>query len=209
MEIRTTHQAVHSKIFLVGSRDDLEESSFCHRCGFNKQLQLFIEDLPCGNNLASPPICRILVSTKINHARTGSNLLSHVGVIFPSLFLPLCSLIRFQSFHLFQIFVLLVSSLIFEFSSSANASEVFFFEVFVLVFFILICLLVAGGSVTFVARLVLKDAAVGFMNAVKTREATGSVFVSPEFKSQLPDMQMTVNPRFSRNNEFESHKTQQ
>eukprot|EP00475_Leptophrys_vorax_P033966 TRINITY_DN5427_c0_g1_i3.p1 TRINITY_DN5427_c0_g1~~TRINITY_DN5427_c0_g1_i3.p1 ORF type:complete len:117 (+),score=29.78 TRINITY_DN5427_c0_g1_i3:122-472(+) len=90
-------------------------------------------------------------------------------------------------------FMLLVTNLIFEFSSSSDASQIIFFEVFLLVLFILICLVMFGGSLIFIVRRERRESAMRAANPVKMGR-TGSVVISQEFKTQLPDVQMTVNP---------------
>eukprot|EP00475_Leptophrys_vorax_P045397 TRINITY_DN9403_c0_g1_i2.p1 TRINITY_DN9403_c0_g1~~TRINITY_DN9403_c0_g1_i2.p1 ORF type:complete len:385 (+),score=92.20 TRINITY_DN9403_c0_g1_i2:2476-3630(+) len=101
------------------------------------------------------------------------------------------SAVMYPIFDLFQMFALLVSRLVF---TGADANEVAFFQVFLIVSFVLLCCLLVGGLVFSTVRNVMKD------NRLETTiVVTGQARVSQEFIEQLPNVVMTVNPNIKSN----------
>eukprot|EP00475_Leptophrys_vorax_P004129 TRINITY_DN12463_c0_g1_i1.p1 TRINITY_DN12463_c0_g1~~TRINITY_DN12463_c0_g1_i1.p1 ORF type:complete len:237 (-),score=48.88 TRINITY_DN12463_c0_g1_i1:46-708(-) len=97
-------------------------------------------------------------------------------------------------FHLFQMFALLVSSLVFNSIANAEPNEVAFFQVVLIILFALLCCLVLGSVVVGTITNVIKEAKFETTTIVQTHASTGRVVVSEEFAQYLPDAVMTVNP---------------
>eukprot|EP00475_Leptophrys_vorax_P019219 TRINITY_DN26246_c0_g3_i3.p1 TRINITY_DN26246_c0_g3~~TRINITY_DN26246_c0_g3_i3.p1 ORF type:complete len:303 (-),score=53.21 TRINITY_DN26246_c0_g3_i3:57-965(-) len=98
--------------------------------------------------------------------------------------------ILFPIFHTYQIFILLVASLVFD---SGGEMEVQFFQVFVVMSFLLLCgilvLVIVGTAVQ-----AQKDQALDAAQTVRLDRDTGRVLLSEQFTRHTPELDMTINP---------------